>query len=265
MSMLRSTLTFTVACALSLPMSASGQSLTKIDAAAFDRGDRDAQEMLSVVRCAQRAALERMEGAFGPVDSLGRAHQCVRIQKRWAVVFAEIDTSFRSAGNVRAFDLGSRARVSVAFDTAGVVALERAELIAQRQGANEFRVNRRQYVPLSMRVDGDSIEVWLLPASLILGERRTLGGERGYLFGPDGRHVVRVIDSFADFRPIAVPDSGQVVIMSSQRSIPSFSEFLVANALHDLGRQVAISTAEMTSTLTTTPAGDIWIHTPKKE
>lgn len=249
---------------LSLAFSIGGvsqaQTSTREEANAFDRADRESRELLSVIRCARQAALARMEGAFGPIDSLGHSHQCLRINNRWAAAFADIDTSFTTARRVVAVDLGSRARIDQPIDTTALIALERAELTAQRRGAKEYRSARRPYTPVSMRFDGDTIEVWLIPASLIMGEARTVGGERGYVFTPDGKQVVREIDSFADYRTVEVADSGQVRIVSSQISVPTISEFILANALHDSARSVAIVTRNRTSRLVPSPGGDVWLH-----
>jgi hypothetical protein len=241
------------------------QTLSQQEAAAFDRGDRESREILSVITCARQVALARIEGAFGPIASLGHTHQCLRIDNRWVGVFADIDSSFINARNVVAIDLRTRARFTDALDTAALLGIERAELTAQSRGAEAYRLARRSYAPIAIRFDRDTIEVWLLPASLIMGEQRTLGGERGYEFTPDGKQILREFDSFNESRPIVVPDSGQVRIVSSQSSIPTMSEFILANALHDTGRAVAIVTRKNISTLVRSAGADIWIHVAKKD
>ena len=78
------------------------------------------------------------------------------------------------------------------------------------------------YCPtLTCRFDGDTIEVWLIPASLLMGEPRTVGGERGYVFTPDGKQLIREMDSFTSYRSIVAPDSGQVRIVSSEATVPT--------------------------------------------
>ncbi|MDQ6717860.1 MAG: hypothetical protein M3Z17_05880 [Gemmatimonadota bacterium] len=218
---------------------------------------------MSLLRCARQVALARRDGAFGPVDSLGHAHHCLRGNGRWVGVFADIDTSFVAARNVVAVDLGSRARFTQPLDTGQLIALELAEWTAQRHGAAEYRSAQRMYTPVTLRFEADSIEAWLIPASLIMGETRTVGGERGYVFTPDGKQVVREMDSFADYRPIMLADTGQVRIVSSQETVPTISELVLANVMHDNGRSVAIVTHSLTSILV--PSGDdVWIHLVNK-
>ncbi len=163
-----------------------------------------------------------------------------------------------------AFDFASRSRFTGTLDTAGVTAIARAERAAQRRGAKGFYDDKRSFSPLAIRSDGDTIEVWLIPAAVYSARTRMVGGERGYVFTPNGRQLVREVDSFADYREIQLPDSGQIRIQSTQAAIPTFSEFVLANLLHDSGRWVAIETRRMTSFLVAGRGGDAWMHVARR-
>jgi hypothetical protein len=107
----------------------------------------------------------------------------------------------------------------------------RAEQSAYAHGAAEaFQKENRPFAPLAFRFDGDSIEVWLIPASLVMGPPFTIGGERGYLFTPDGLTLVRTIDAFGDYRPIVVSDTGVVNIASRGTTVPSLSRRTAATS-----------------------------------
>jgi hypothetical protein len=240
------------------------QSSRPVQHAAFDRADRRSRALISTVRCAQQVSLARARGLFGPVDSLGRFGQCVVVDHRLVGVFMEVDTQFVSATRFTAVDLAASARRTAPMDTAAVVALARAEWVAQSRGAESFAKTDRQYTPMTFRFDGDSIEAWLIPVALFTGEPFTLGGERGYVFTPDGRTLVREIDAFRDYRTVVIPDTGAVHIVSREQAVPALSELVLANLLNGAGRSVSIDMPGVSSTLVGRGAAAVWMHLLQK-
>jgi hypothetical protein len=229
-----------IVTAAGFPSSLVAQSLPPERAAAFDRGDRLSRALLATIRCAGGVGQSRAEGLFGPLDSLGGNGQCIAVNGKWVGVFFDADSLFTHVTRFSAVDLRSRTRRIEPLDTAAVLAVARAELSAQLRGMKAYADAGRQYTPMAFRFDGDSIEVWMIPVAVLTGEPLTVGGERGYHYTPDGATLVREVDSFADFRPVTVPDTGTVYIRSKGISVPTLTEFLLANALNERGRPVVI-------------------------
>jgi hypothetical protein len=136
---------------------------------------------------------------------------------------------------------------------------------ALQKGFPSFRTAQRQFTPLSFRFDGDSIQVWLIAAGSVMGrDTVTLGGERGYVYSPDGHTLVREVDAFDRFRRIAVPDTGTIYLHSLEDDLPLMSEMLVANSLHRGGRDVQIVTSKYASQLTGPEPNSVWLQVQKR-
>ncbi len=229
-------------------------------AAAFDRLDRTSRMLIATVDCARAGARARAQGLFGPPDSVGRWGQCLHKDGRAFAVFFTPDSTFSTAQNVRVVDFANNVRYRGNVDTAAILAEARASRGAVRKGMPSFVSAQRQFAPLSMRSDGDSIEVWLLPAGLLLGKTPTVGGERGFVFSPDGRTLAREIDASDRFRTISIPDSGRVEIRSSEDNLPLVSELIATNLLHDQGRDVQLVTNAYTSRLVGPGSSAVWVQ-----
>jgi hypothetical protein len=228
--------------------------------AKFDRGDRLSRALLSTLRCGGAVSSARAAGVFGPVDSLGHVGQCPVIEGRRVGIFFDADSLFTHVTRMSAVDVQTRSRRQAPLDTTAVLAVARAELAGQLRGIKAYEDAGRPYVPVAFRFDGDSIEVWMLPAALLMGQSLSVGGERGYEFTPDGRTLVREIDAFADFRPLTLPDTGTVYIHSRGGDVPTLSEFLIANALNQQGRMVSIILPWGQSTLVGRGAQATWVQ-----
>lgn len=231
-------------------------------AAAFDKGDRRARGAIEQIRCARRVAALRQQLVFGPIDSLGARHQCTVADGQYVGIFFNSDTLFNKMTRSSAVDLGSSTRRVKPLDTTAILAVERASRSAQIRGFDSYRKASRQYAPVELRLDGDSIEVWLIPVVVLMGSPVTVGGERGYVFAPDGRTVAREIDAFDAMRLLVLPDTGVVHIASPEHTVPSISEFMVANGLHDRGRQVVIDMLDDSAMLVGEGSSAAWLHTP---
>lgn len=259
------TRTLAAACALSAaasgpPPALHGQSLSPQRAAAFDRGDRLSRALLSTVRCAGGVGQFRAEGTFGPVDSLGHNGQCIAVNGKWVGVFFDADSLFTHVTRFSAVDFATRSRRTAPLDTSAVLAVARAELAAQLRGMKAYADAGRQYAAMAFRFDGDSIEVWTIPVAVLTGQPISVGGERGYHYTPDGRTLVREVDSFADFRQLALPDSGAVQLRSMGADVPTLTEFMLANALNASGRSVTIIMPWGQSTLVGRGARATWLQ-----
>ena len=230
------------------------------DSAAFDRADRRARAVLDQIRCAQHVAALRQRGLFGPLDSLGRSGQCTVMDGRQFGVFFDADTTFSSASRVSAIDIATSLRRVEPIDTAAILAVARATRTAQLRGMAAYQRADRAFAPVAIRADGDSIEVWLVPVAVLSGRPVTVGGERGYVFSPDGRSITREFDEFEGMRTVDLLDTRAVRIVSRAPGIPTMTELLLANVLHARGRAVTIDTQRGSSTLTGDGDDAIWIH-----
>ena len=135
---------------------------------AFDRIDRSARMALSTIWCARKTAQARADGLFGPIDSLGRRGQCMRIADRSYGVFFTPDTTFTKADRVSVVDLTNSVRYTQPIDTSALLAEARAMNAALRKGFPSYRTAQRQFTPISFRFDGDSIQVWLIAAGSVI-------------------------------------------------------------------------------------------------
>jgi hypothetical protein len=254
-----------LALAALFPTVARAQTPAAVDQPRFDQADRRARAVLWSMRCAQSVGMARARREFGPIDSLGRMGQCIVVDGHTVGVFFDADSPYVAVKRFSAVDLGTHTRRMMPLDTSRVLAVARAEQAAYWHGANEpFEKENRPFAPVAFRFDGDSIEVWLIPASLVMGPPFTVGGERGYLFTPDGRTLVRETDAFGDYRPIVIPDTGTVDIASRGTATPSLSELVLANGLNGAGRQVAIQWPGVTSTLVGRGEQAVWMHLTHK-
>ncbi|MGZ5096059.1 MAG: hypothetical protein ACXWCH_33520 [Burkholderiales bacterium] len=230
-------------------------------AVAFDRLDRTSRVLIATVNCARASGTARAQGVFGPPDSVGRWGQCLRKDGRPFGVFFTPDSTFTIAQNVRVVDFANRVRYRGNVDTTAILAEARAARAAVQKGMPSFVSAQRQFAPLSMRSDGDSIEVWLVPTGIFTGRAApTVGGERGFVYSPDGRTLAREIDASDRFRTISIPDSGLVVIRSSEDDLPLVSELIATNLLHDRGRDVQLITNAYTSGLVGRGSSAVWLQ-----
>ena len=234
-------------------------------AAAFDRLDRTSRTLLSTVNCARMSAQARAKGLFGPLDSVGRRGLCLRMRERAFGVFFTPDSTFTTARNFRVVELANELRFTGSVDTSAMLAEARAMSDALDKGFPAFVREKRQFAPLSFRSDGDSIEVWLVPAGSLIGRTpSTVGGERGFVYSPDGKTLGREINAFDRFRTISIPDSGQVRIVSQEEDLPLVSELIATNLVHGQGREVQIVTKTYTSQLVGSEPNSVWIQLRKR-
>jgi hypothetical protein len=229
-------------------------------AVAFDRLDRTSRMLIATVDCARATAGARAQGLFGPPDSVGRWGQCLHKDGRAFGVFFTPDSTFATAKNLRVVDFANSVRYRGNVDTTAILAEARAAWEGVRKGMPSFVSAQRQFAPLSIRSDGDSIEVWLVPTGIFTGRTPTVGGERGFVYSPDGRTLAREIDVSDRFRTISIPDSGRVEIRSSEDNLPLVSELIATNLLHDRGRDVQVVTNAYTSRLVGQGSSAAWVQ-----
>ena len=230
-------------------------------AVAFDRLDRTSRVLLATVNCARSSAKARADGLFGPPDSVGRKGQCLRKDGRTFGVFFTPDSAFTKALHLRVVDIANGVRYLGTVDTTAILAEARAAREAVLKGFPFFAREKLQFAPFSMRSDGDSIEVWLLPLGLLMGRApSTVGGELGYIYSPDGRTLAREIDALDRYRVLPTPDSGRVEILSREDDLPLVSELIATNRLHDQRRDVELVTKAFAARLVGSDPSSMWIQ-----
>lgn len=229
------------------------------DPSAFDREDRRSRSIVAQMLCARQASALRRQGVFGRLDEVGSTLHCGVIDDRYVAVAFDFDTVQSVARRLATVDLASSTRRTEPLDTARIVAVERASRSALSQASEHFTREQRRFATYKHRFDGDSIEIWFIPAAVLSGESLTVGGERGYVFSPGGAVLARVVDESAHMRSLAWPDSGGITIPSGWHSVPSMTELLVANLLNRNGRDVAIETQTQTATLVGDGSNAVWL------
>jgi hypothetical protein len=220
----------------------------------FDLADKEAQSVVWVIECAQRTARARSQGAFGPVDSIGPYGLCVRIGQTRHGVFFDADSTLTRATDVRVVDLGTMVRSTPTLDTVALLGELRAKRAAMRLGAEKFASEKRQFAPFSYRFEDGRVHVWLLPVTVFNGA--AVGGERWWVFAPDGGTLLEEHDAGAQWRAFTLPATREVRITSTEPDIPLVTEFLLANLLARAGRVPTIVTGTFSSTL----IGDAWVQ-----
>ena len=250
-----------ILCASPVRAQVQASSSDSSRAAAFDRLDRTSRMLIATVDCARSSAQARATGLFGPSDSLGRRGQCLRIDGRAFGVFFTPDSTFTRALRLRVLDIAKSVRYLGPVDTTAILAEARAAQDALNKGFPSYERAQRQFVPISIRSDGDTIEVWLLPVGLLVGRMpSTIGGERGFIYSPDGRTLSREIDAFDRHRTVQIPDSGRVEIRSREENLPLVSELIATNLLHDEGREVQLITDAFAAQLVGPKSAPIWMQ-----
>jgi hypothetical protein len=234
------------------------QAYTPAEAQAFDRGDRESRDLLNVVNCLNWLRTAVQSNRVAQYEDWTAARECVVLGQHYVWIAIGGDTTFDHPTRISAYDLTTGAPYAERLDTAGIAAIARAERDALARHGQEFNA-QHPGVPLTFTFDGDSIEVWMMPRPLLTGKPWTLGGERGEVYTPDGRHLAREIDNVADTRLATVPDTGAVSIQSRQARIPSLSEFLLANELNAMGRDISINVRGLSSLLSG-KSGAPWAH-----
>jgi hypothetical protein len=235
-----------------------------VRALAFDRLDRMSRTLLSTVWCAQRSGYLRGVGVLGNADSVGRTGLCLRKDGRALAAYFTSDSTYSKAVDLRVLDVADSAWYRGPVDTAAILSQARAANEAVRKGFPSYQQRRRAFSPVSIRSDGDTIEVWLLPLGHFVQPAPTaVGGERGYIYSPDGRTLVREIDAFDRHRALAVPDTGLVEIVSMEDDLPLVSELMATNRMHGKGREVRIVTDAFMSQLVRGPP-ELWVQLKRR-
>lgn len=147
--------------------------------AAFDRADRESRTYLATLRCAIQVSTARRDGVFGPVDSLGAIGECLNRDGRWIGVFFDADSTLAHATRISAVDLAGGQRIDVSADTTTLLQVARAEHTAILRGMDVYETANRQFSPTSFLFGGDTIEVWLMPRSVVTASPLSVGGEWG--------------------------------------------------------------------------------------
>ncbi len=239
---------------------------SEIPSQAFDRVDRRARLLIATVECAVMTSQARAAGVFGPPDSLGRAGLCLRQHGRTLGAFLTPDSTFTEAHLLSLVDLTRRERYTGAVDTSAIL----AELHATRRGIEEgyepFNRENRQFAPFSMRVEGDSIEVWLLPVEQLVSPKPvSLGGERGFVFTPDGKTLVRRHDAFDRYRRITAPDTGVIELQSLEDDVPLMSELMLLNRLYRQQRDVRLLLPRYSAQLAGPEPNSFWVMSRRRQ
>jgi hypothetical protein len=176
-------------------------------------------------------------------------------------VFFTPDSTFAKALNLRVVDISTRERYLGPVDTTAILVEARVANEAVLKGFPSYQREQRQFAPFSMRSDGDSIEVWLLPAGLLMGRMPSaVGGERAFIYSPDGRTLAREIDAFDRYRAITIPDTGRVQILSREDDLPLVSELIATNFLYYEGREVQLITNAFISQLVGPKLAPVWVQ-----
>lgn len=252
--------------ATTLLAGSAGSALAQADTearflAAFDLADRRAREVVQAIRCEGLLTSMRVAGMFGPADSLGSVGFCSSAGGRAIGVVLQPNDEATRAERFTAVDLVSEERVRAAVDTASFLARAYATRDAIRRAADAFVAAQRPFGPVTILAPGDSIEVWILPLAVLGGaDEVAVGGERGFIYSPDGRTLVREMDAFDRYRVLALSDTVEIVIESADPETPLLTELLFASLLAEVDEVVTIHTRSHRSILVGSGAESLWMH-----
>ena len=237
---------------------------TPARAAPFDRLDKTARAAMATVRCAKKVGEARANGVFGPIDSLGRSGMCFSNNAGVFGAFVTADSSYTNATRLSVVDLNKGTKFEGRVDTAAILAQSRATRDGLTRGFPDFTRDNRQFLPVTFRSAGDSIEVWLLPATLFMGTMPgSTGGDRAFIYSPDGKTLAREINATDRYQVLTIPDSGQISIPSRENDLPLVSEMIAADRIHFQKREVQIVTKTYSSSLTGPEGSEIWVHSKR--
>jgi hypothetical protein len=223
------------------PLTVPGQ------APSLARLDRSAEELIAEVRCNAAVTSARERGAVGPTDSLGPSFVCARTAAPSLGANFSIAPSSLRVTALRLVNLETQRRDRSAFDTASIATKLHA-LMAGHSPCRPAAARADDRLPIVLRTEADTIEVWWLPLSQFGGltgaEPQSVGGECGVVFSPDGRHVVRIVDASDGLRAWHDSSTGTAVIESRERDMPLFSEILAVHQLALRQRGAIIQTKQ---------------------
>lgn len=225
--------------------------------AAFDRLDRTSRSIIDGIRCVQDLATARTRGVFGRDADEMQEWACVRQENRQLGIFLTFDSTVTRIVGLAALDRAAGTRFTGPIDSGRVIAQSRAEIRTLQTLQTRLGAGFTSMATVTLRSDGDSIEVWLLPMEALRARPMTLGGERAFIYGPDGRTAAREVDATTRLRTVSVPDTGLITLQSRESELPLVSELIAANRLDAMGLGVSIRTGR---TLSALAGGAAWIH-----
>jgi hypothetical protein len=223
----------------------------------FDHADRRARTMVVQLQCAQHMAGLRARGAFGAADTLGTTGLCIRSGDAYVGVYLSLDSAGARHRRFSAVQLTNNAPNTTPLDTAALVSAARARRETLGLGASAMG---RPFAPFILHGDADTVEVWLVPLSVITGSPPSSGGERGYVYAGYGARLVTTIEATTKFDTLQVRPGAPLSIRRTDSRLPLFSDLLVANLQQLRGRAVEIELAGVTSRLMDGPGGGVWLH-----
>lgn len=229
--------------------------------AGFDALDARARVAIQHIRCTGLMTSLVVQGSFGPADSLGSSGHCAGADGRAVGVLLEPDSAFERVVRMSTVDLISEERVQVPVDTARLLARACATADASLRGAPAYHAASRRFATVTLDAPGGAIEVWLLPADILGGSEVTaVGGERGYIYAPDGRTLTSEVDLFEAYRPVVLSDTTEIVITHHDLDLPPLSTMILASLIAEAGEVVTIETRTRRSILAGGGAEGVWMH-----
>lgn len=243
----------------------------------FNAADFRARAIAFSLQCIPTVARLRATGRFGAAASAPRQIFCERDADGVPIggVF-DADSAYRTSRRLTAVRLdGERPKYLATLDTAQILQRARLARDVTRSITPAWNRLKRPFSVIPLTLADGTLEGWVIPRAT-RANTIVLGGDAAYVFTPapspgtvvaGAPTVQQIVDRSKSWKQVRLPAKGPVHITSADSNVPAVADLASARYFTNLGREVTVSTATVSSTLVpgldpTTGARVVWKHTP---
>ena len=230
----------------------------------FDKRDRRARTLITYTGCLNRLAGFVRKGTLSADYTVNSFIFCAHTDGVLRGVMGRTNDSRGRLENLALLDVTDGIVLSVPTDTTRLLALVRATLRTKDLARPRYQDTGVEFLAIPLRFDGDTVEVWTIPSSLLSRAPQT-GGTIGYRFSPATGVLVETVDELLPSLAVQIEiDGAPVTIESAEVLLPTQAEVFLANLLHLRGKAVRIVTGRLESDIAGSGSNTVWTHTLKR-